>query len=125
MKKGVRIAQFEIEADGSEDQQLERVALYVRGSISTGAVSNMKLFVEGDSTALAATDAVGAKELATFSLDKPFKIGRGMRKIFYVTGDLNPGKNGDTIKIYLDETTDLNVTRNNLRLWNQSRRYQI
>lgn len=104
-----RIAQFELEADGAEDQYLNRIALYIRGSVTVSDIKNLKLFALGDTTALATTAEVGAKELATFKLAKPFKIGRGQKKIFYVTADLSPGRNGDNIKTYLDESTDLFV----------------
>lgn len=109
-EEGGRIAQFEIEADGSENQNLERIALYVRGSINVSEVVNLELFVEGESAALASIDEVGMNDLATFILDTPYEIGRGQRKIFYVTADLNTGRNGDDIKVYLDEATDLLVT---------------
>lgn len=108
-QKGARIAQFELEADGQEDQMLNRIALYVRGTVNVNEVVNLKLFVEGDATELASATEVGAKDLATFALSKPYKIGRGQRKVFYVTADLNPGRDKDTIKTYLDETTDLYV----------------
>lgn len=106
---GGRIAQFELEADGSEDQFLNRIALYVRGSVTVSDIKNLKLFTEGNATALASVSEVGQKDLATFVLSTPFKIGRGQKKIFYVTADLSPGRDGDNIKIYLDESTDLNV----------------
>ena len=106
---GGTIAQFELEADGAEDQYLNRVALYVRGSVTVSDIKNLKLYALGDSTALASATEVGAKDLATFTLAKPYKIGRGQKKIFYVTADLSPGRNGDNIKVYLDEATDLFV----------------
>jgi hypothetical protein len=109
-EEGGRIAQFEIEADGSENQNLERIALYVRGSINVSEVNNLELFVEGEDSALASVDEVGLNDLATFILDTPYEIGRGQRKTFYVTADLNTGRNGDDIKVYLDEATDLLVT---------------
>ncbi len=108
-QKGGRIAQFELEANGSEDQLVNRIALYVRGSVTVSDIKNLQLFTEGETTALAKVSEVGNKDLATFVLDKPYKLGRGQRKIFYVTADLSPGRNGDDIKVYLDESTDLSV----------------
>lgn len=108
-QEGGTIAQFELEADGAEDQYLNRIALYIRGSVTVSDIKNLKLMALGDSTVLASTSEVGAKDLATFTLNSPYKIGRGQRKIFYVTADLSPGRNGDNIKTYLDESTDLFV----------------
>lgn len=109
---GARIAQFEIAAGSSEDQQLRRIALYVRGSARSTSLSNLQLFVEGNSTALASTDAVGAKDLATFALATPFKIARGQSKIFYVTADVAGARNGENFKLYVDQPTDVYVTGN-------------
>lgn len=108
--EAARIAQFEIEAGSSEDQQLERIALYVRGRVSASNVTNLKLYVIGDTTVLATAASVGAKDLATLVLDKPFKIGRGQSKIFYVTADIVGARSGDDVKVYVDETTDVLVT---------------
>lgn len=109
-QKDARIAQFELEADGNEDQILKRIALYVRGSVTVSDIKNLQLFAEGEATALASTSEVGQKDLATFDLgSKGFKIGRGQRKVFYVMAELSPGRDKDNIKTYLDESTDLNV----------------
>ncbi|MCC7432521.1 S-layer homology domain-containing protein [Candidatus Peregrinibacteria bacterium] len=109
-QKDARIAQFELEADGNEDQILKRIALYVRGSVTVSDIKNLKLYAEGEATALATTPEVGQKDLATFDLgSKGFKIGRGQRKVFYVVAELSPGRDKDNIKTYLDESTDLNV----------------
>lgn len=108
-QKGARVAQFELEANGQEDLMLQRAALYIRGSVDVSNLKNLRLFTEGNTTALASTEEVGQKDLATFSLTTPFKIGRGQRKIFYVLADLSPGRNNDNIKVYFDEPTDLLV----------------
>jgi hypothetical protein len=108
--KDARIAQFEIKAGSAEDEQLERIALYIRGRVTSSAIQNLKLYVIGESSALATAAGVGDKDLATLTLAKPFKIGRGQSKIFYVTADVTSARNGDDIKVYLDESTDVLVT---------------
>jgi len=105
-EQAARIAQFEIEASGQEDQELQRIALYIRGSIRPTDLGKLKLSAEGGTEVLATADTVADNSLATFVLDKPYVIGRGQRKIFYVTADVR-GRNGDDIKVYLDETTDI------------------
>ncbi len=102
-----RISQFQIEMDGSEDANLQRIALYVRGSIRPTDLSNLKLYSEDNATTpIATVDSITTNSLATFVPTAPYKIGRGQRKIFFVTADVK-GRNGDDIKTYLDETTDL------------------
>jgi hypothetical protein len=103
-----RVAQFELEASGTEAMKLNRLALYVRGTCDATAVNELKLYEEGGSEVLAETATVGSKELATFVLDNPYVIPQGDSKIFYVTAKATC-RNNETIRIYLDETTDLNV----------------
>ncbi len=108
--EGARISQFEVVAGSSEDQELERIALYVRGRVTASNIQNLKLYVEGDSAILAEASSVGNKDLATLVLTKPYRIGRGQSKIFYVTADITTARNGDDIKVYLDESTDVLMT---------------
>lgn len=104
-----RLAQFQLEASGSEAMKFNRIALYMRGTCRSNDISNLKLYAEGSNDVLASTNSVGAKDLATFVLDTPYNIAQGGKKIFYVTGDVTC-RNGETIKTYLDQTTDLYVT---------------
>ncbi len=106
---GARVAQFQINTL-TEDQQLNRIALYVRGSVPVTAVQNMKLYVEGNATALASVAGVGASDLATMVLSTPYKISKGQTKIFYVTADISGARNGDDVKVYLDQATDVYIT---------------
>lgn len=108
-QENARIAQFQVELDGSEDADLTRVALYIRGSIRPTDLSNLKLYAEGGTEVLATADSVASNSLVTLVLTKPMTIGRGQRKIFYVTANVK-GRNGDNIKTYLDETTDILLT---------------
>jgi len=103
-----RIAQFELEASGTEAMKLDRIALYLRGTCDSSDVTDFVLKVEGGSEVLATADMVGAKDLVTFTLDNPFVIPQGDNKIFYVEAK-NTCRNAETIKTYLDETTDLHV----------------
>ncbi len=108
--EAARVAQFQITAGSSEDQALSRIALYFRGTARSTSFTNLKLYVEGDATVLASADSVGTNDLATFVLSKPFKIGRGENKIFYVTADVSGARTGETVKVYLDESTDVFIT---------------
>lgn len=104
-----RISQFLLTASGTEAMKLDRVALYVRGTCGSDSVTMFSLHVEGSSEVLATTDAVGGKDLATLVLENPYVIPQGSNKVFYVEAK-NTCRNNETIKTYLDETTDLHVT---------------
>jgi len=106
---GSRIAQLQITAGSTEDVNLQRIALYVRGRVATTAVQNLKLYALGDATPVATTATVASNGLATFALATPYKIGRGQNKIFYATADISGARNGDDIKVYLDQPTDVFV----------------
>lgn len=104
-----RIAQFELENSGTESAELDRLALYVRGTCGSESVSDFNLFVTGSSEVLASTSGVGAKDLASFALANPFVFSQGESRIFYVEAQ-NNCRNGETIRTYIDETTDVHVT---------------
>lgn len=106
---GARIAQFELDADTKEDQNLVRIALYIRGRAPSAALQNLKLYALGDATPVASVASVGQKDLATFVLATPYKIGKGQNKIFYVTADVVGARTGDDIKVYVDQSTDVFV----------------
>lgn len=104
-----RISQFLLSASGSEAMKLSRMALYVRGTCDSDDVSDFDLMVEGSNEVLAHADNVGAKDLVSFVLENPYVISQGNSKVFYVMAT-NACRNNETIKTYLDETTDLHVT---------------
>lgn len=108
--KDARVAQFQMAADSTENQQLRRIALYVRGSAPASALSNLKLYTLNNTSPLATASSVGAGDLVTFTLATPYTIGKGETKVFYVTADVNGGRTGENFKVYLDETTDVFVT---------------
>ena len=106
-----RIAQFQLETDGSEDQSLQRVALYVRGSVRTTDLSNFNLYKATGGAPIATTPSVGPNGLVTFVLATPDVVQRGQREIYYVTADVK-GRNADTVKVYLDQPSDLLMVGN-------------
>ena len=100
----VTVAKFKL-TTATEAGLVEEIALVVDGTISATDVQNAKLY-QGD-TLLASTTAVNSKDLLVFDLDTPFTIEKGDSRNFEVQADLNTGRGSDTVKIYLDEDTDL------------------
>lgn len=103
---GATVAKFTLNASG-EAAKVEQLGLYVTGSISSSDVTNLKLYVSGMTDPIAEVDGVNAKDLAQFVLDTPYEIEKGGTKSFYVTADMSPGRNGDTLSLYIDENTDV------------------
>ncbi len=100
------IAKFKLTA-ATEAAELEKIGLYISGSVNAAEVINLKLFVSGETDPIAETAEVNSSDLAQFVLDTPYEIEKGGTKSFYVTADMNPGRNGDTVKVYIDEGTDI------------------
>ena len=103
---GATVAKFKLTA-ATEAAKVEQLGLYITGTISAADVTNLKLYVSGETEPLATVDAVNSKDLAQFVFDTPYEIEKGGTKSFYVTADMEPGRNGDTLRIYIDENTDV------------------
>jgi len=103
---GAEIAKFKLTAT-TEAAKLEQLGLYVAGTISAADVTNLKLYVSGTTDPIAEVDGVNSKDLAQFVFATPYEIEKGGTKSFYVTADMAPGRNTDTLSIYVDENTDV------------------
>ncbi len=86
---------------------LEQLGLYVTGNISTDSIQNFELFVSGETDPIAMVDGVNSKDVALLVMDEAYKINKGDTKSFTVKADLNTGRTDDTLKIYVDENTDV------------------
>ncbi|MFH1284674.1 MAG: S-layer homology domain-containing protein [Candidatus Peregrinibacteria bacterium] len=102
----VTIAKFKMNA-ATEAAELEQLALYVTGTIAADAVENFELYVSGEDSPIATVAGVNSKDLAAFVMDTPYEIAKGETKSFTVKADLNTGRTSDTLKMYVDESTDI------------------
>lgn len=99
------VGDFKLTA-ASEDVVVEQIALILKGTVSSEALTNFQLTQNGD--VLATADAVNNSELFTFVLDTPFELSKGDTRSFSVLAEVNSSADpDDTIRIYLDEKTDL------------------
>jgi hypothetical protein len=103
---GATVAKFTLVAT-TEAAKLQKLGLYVTGTIAGDDVTNLKLYVSGTTDPIAEVDGINANDLAQFILDTPYEIEKGGTKSFYVTADMAPGRNADTLAIYIDENTDI------------------
>ncbi|MFA5820635.1 MAG: S-layer homology domain-containing protein [Candidatus Gracilibacteria bacterium] len=104
----VTLAKFKMAADG-EAGNVEQIGLYFAGTIATDAIENLELYVSGEADPIATVDGLNAKDIALFELDDAYLIDKGATKAFTVKGDLNTGRNADTVLVYIDEKTDVVV----------------
>jgi hypothetical protein len=100
------VTQFKLTAS-SEDATIKRVALYQAGSISRTNMSNFKLF-QG-TTEIASVSAIDSSDLVVFDLSSsPYSLPKNVTRTFDVKADISgESKPNDTIKFYVDETTDI------------------
>ena len=104
-QEDAEIANFKLTAS-NEDMELEQIALTFKGTISGEGGANFKLLQNGD--VLAEADEVDANDLFTFVLDEPYEIEKGDTRTFTVTAEITSQADADdTIRVYLDENTDL------------------
>ncbi len=117
---GASIAKFKI-SSATEAAGVEELGLYLAGSINTADVENFNLYVSGDDAeALATVEAVDDLDVIRFEISGDFDndsdecensdgycISKGGSKSFYVTADFNTGRTDDTVKVYVDQSTDV------------------
>jgi len=101
------VAKFSIsETSGTADLTINAITLRNGGSLSNSYIKNLVL--KTGSTILAtASEMTGDK--AVLVLSTPYTIAKDQTKQFVLYADLKGGRTNDTIKFYLDETSDLNA----------------
>ena len=104
--KAARIAEFKLTTGGTEDIKIQRIALYSNGTISNANMTNFKLY-QADTLLGSATGVVN--NLLTFDLSSNvYTLAKNQNRIFYVVADIDAAaKPAETVKFYLDQSTDL------------------
>jgi len=103
-QKDAEIASIKLTAGATNDIAIHSLALTQGGSLGTEKMENLRLLRGTDEVA---TTAAFDGDRVTFVLTTPFIIPKGQNKTFYVHTDINGGRTTDTIKLYLDENTDV------------------
>jgi len=108
---GAKLSEFKLTTNSTEDQLVRRVVLTHGGSVNVGYLTNLELRQAG--VLLAKTDGYVGRDQYVLELDEPFKILKGQDRVFEVYGDVSPlAKVSETIKLYLDNNSDVLVTGN-------------
>jgi S-layer homology domain len=102
----VVIAKFKMSTSG-EAAELEQVGLLITGNVSNDSVENLELYVAGEADPIATVDGLNSKDIANFVLETQYDLAKGDTKSFTVKADFNTGRTADTVKVYVDETTDI------------------
>ncbi len=101
-----KVAEFQLQAGGSEDITLSRISLYQSGAIGRDKLTNFTLKQAG--LTIATASALNGKDLAVFALSNPLLIEKGNSKTFQVYADISgAARTTDTIMFYVDQTTDV------------------
>lgn len=98
------VASIKLTAGATNDIAVHQFAITQGGSLSSDKMINLRLLRGTDEVA---TAAGFDGDRATFVLASPYIIPKGQNKSFYVRADINGGRTTDTIKLYVDETTDV------------------
>ncbi len=100
------LANFRLQANGSNDVEVRRVTLYQAGTISNSDLTNLKLYQGATEVAAASTVAADGKIVLNFAT--PFVIPNGQSRTFNLRG-MVAGRSGRTIRIYAEYTSDVYV----------------
>ncbi|MFA5789036.1 MAG: S-layer homology domain-containing protein [Candidatus Gracilibacteria bacterium] len=117
---GATIGKFKI-TSATEAAGVEELGIYLSGSVNTADVEDFNLYVSGaDDVPLATVVAVDDLDVIRFDIEGEFDgesdecensdgycIAKGGSKSFYVTADFNTGRTDDTVKVYVDQSTDI------------------
>ncbi len=104
-QQDAEISAFRLTA-GSTDVALHRITLTQGGTLSSTKLLNLRLLRGADEVA-SATSFDGDR--ITFVLDTPFVVAAGQTNSFYVRCDIDGGRSGDTIQLFLADPADLLV----------------
>ncbi|MBU1018880.1 S-layer homology domain-containing protein [Patescibacteria group bacterium] len=117
-EEDAEIGEFQLTASSSEDMAVKRISLTIKGTISAEDLVNFELYQGGDVVATA--EAASSDDIVTFVVDGNFNcgnynytddgfcLGKGNSRTFNVYADIRvTADRNDTIKVYLDESTDL------------------
>lgn len=103
----VEVARGTISASSAtNDVKVNALTLTNSGSLSNDYLANLKLTLGSSDVATAAT-MTGDK--VVFTLATPYTITKGDTKTFVVYADSTGGRVSDTVKFYVDESSDLSV----------------
>ncbi|MBL4694753.1 S-layer homology domain-containing protein [Candidatus Gracilibacteria bacterium] len=104
-EKGVKIGEFKV-TPSTEDALLTQMNLTVKGTLNADLLDNFELKDNGG-TVIATGSEVTSKDLVVLTFAEPYQIDDGTGKTFKLYADVNGGDVGDTIRVYLDEDTDI------------------
>lgn len=100
------IANFRLQANGSNDVEVRRVTLYQAGTISNSDLTNLKLYQGSTLVASAMTVMSDGKIVLNFA--SPFTIPNGQSRTFNLRGAVS-GRSGRTIRVYTEYSSDVYV----------------
>ncbi len=106
-ESGAKVAKLKITAGSSNDIEVVGMTLSQNGTISESDLGSFELRV--GSTALATADSMTGDKVV-LTLDAPYEIKKGQNKTFSLYADILGGKTTDTIRFYLDESSDIQIT---------------
>jgi len=106
-QQDVKVAQFKLTAGTGEDLNIQRITLYEGGSINNGYLTDLKLYQ--NTTLLASAASTDSSGYIVFDLTaSPYLLSKNTNRVFHMTADISTSaRNGDTIKTYIDQTTDI------------------
>ncbi|MDD3285479.1 MAG: hypothetical protein PHG95_02490 [Patescibacteria group bacterium] len=105
-EQDAKVAEFNLTAGSVEDLSVEGLTLYQLGNISNANLTNFTLKQAGSTIATAAS--VNSNNNIVFTFNSAYNLDKGTTKTFEVYANIgSSARAGDTVKIYLDNASDL------------------
>jgi hypothetical protein len=101
------VSSFQLTTGSLSDVRLDAVTLTQGGSLASNKLVNCSLF---RGTNQIATSSGFSGDSLTFALGTPYVVAVGRTRTFYVHCDIEGGRMIDTIRLYLHQAGDLDVT---------------
>ncbi len=107
--KEAEVLQFKIaNTSANQDVTFNQVVFTFSGTVARANVTNLKLFLIGETSALTTATAINSNDTVTLTLSTPYTILKGATKTFVLKADLD-GKVDETLSFYMDQSSHLVV----------------
>jgi len=92
----------------TDDLTFNQVVFYYAGTMSRSGLTNMKLYINGETSVIASAAAINSDDTVTLTLASPYTINHGVTKTFVLKGDVS-GRSAEYFSLYMYATNHLVV----------------
>jgi len=87
----------------TDDLTFNQVVFTYAGTMSRSGLTNMKLYINGETSVIASAAAVNSDDTVTLTLATPYAITHGVTKTFVLKGDMS-GRSAEYFSLYMEDS---------------------